>query len=74
MEKLELVLEGGAYGAEALGLLNRRVIVVDPEILNEHEPAFMITFFGGIVGLLLAWEEEIVGFVEGFDGIEVVRS
>nr|POF15671.1 hypothetical protein CFP56_35310 [Quercus suber]POF15674.1 hypothetical protein CFP56_35313 [Quercus suber] len=41
MEELELVLEvleRGPNGIETLGFLDGRVVIVDPEVLDENEP------------------------------------
>lgn len=66
MEEFELVLEvleGGANGVQALGLENRHVIVVDPELLDEDEsrPAALAVRVV-VPRLLLPVEAKLVGF------------
>lgn len=77
MEELELILETlkcTPNRIQTLGLLNRRVIIlINSKILYKHEARGPLILLRIGEGRFLLVGEEMVGFTEGFDGIEEVR-
>lgn len=78
MEELELVfeiLESGPNSIQALSLLNRLLIHIDPELLNEHKPRTSFALRIIVGGFPLPLEIEIIGFPGRiFDGVEEMRT
>ena len=77
MEELELVLEvleRGPNRIETLGFLDGRVVIVDPEVLDENEsgPTGVLNGVVFEVELLLFVDVVVVVLSESFDGVEKV--
>ena len=76
MEELELVLEvleRGPNRIETLGFLDGRVVIVDPEVLDENESGPTGVLNGVVFEVeLLLFVDVVVVLSESFDGVEKV--